>query len=55
MEIQNMGEVGAFMHAPNKVASIVPVRAPNRLDAKHIREGDFTAPRYMLMASPGKK
>ena len=55
MEIQNIGEEGSVMLAPNKVASMVPGREPSMLDTRYIWNGDLTAPKYMLITSPGKK
>ena len=42
------------MLAPNKVASIVLGREPSRLEIRYIRNGDLTAPKHILTASPGK-
>ena len=39
MDIQNIGEVGSVMLAPNKVASMVLGSEPNRLDIRYIGNG----------------
>ena len=55
MDTQNIGDDGSVIFIPSKVAATIPGNVPRKLASRQVQNGTFLAPKYMLIASPGKQ
>ena len=54
IDTQNVGDDGSVIFIPSKVAATIPGSVPRKLPSRQVQNGTLLAPKYILMASPGK-